>query len=161
MTTTNGPTGRAGWLVCAVMLWGLAGCNPYQMRGVVVEGAASAIRVVDKDDPRLRDGAGLPMAVINVAIDPDRLSRKQMPRTLSEVDGTFAVPIDEPGAGYLEYDLRIVVRRNGYNTATQDLRLPGPGQRLLVTLVNGKDRYKPEPPNLRDETLKMGEPYMQ
>jgi len=160
MTITDGPKGWAGPLLGAVILCGLAGCNPYSMRGVVVEGAASAIRVVDKDDPRLGEGYGLPMATIDVAIDPDRLSRKQLPPALSEVDGTFAVPVDEPGAGYLEYDLRVVVRREGYNTATRDLRLPGPGQRLLVTMVSGEDTYQPEPPDLKDETLKMGEPYI-
>ncbi len=161
MKTIDRPWRWATKLMCFVMLSGLAGCSQYQMRGVVIEGAVSAIRVVDEDDPRLTQEPGLPLAVIEVTLDPDRLSRKHFPRTLSDVDGTFAVTIDEPGAGYLEYAVRVVVRRTGHNSAIQDLQVPGPKQRLLVTLVNGEDKYKPEPPDIMDETLKMGEPYMQ
>jgi hypothetical protein len=147
-------------LVCAVMLCGLGGCSQYQLRGVVIEGATSSIRVVDENDPRLTEGFGLPTASIEVTLDPDRLSRKQLPREVSDVDGTFAVTVDEPGAGYLEYDIRVVVRRTGHDTATQSLRLPGPKKRLLVTLVSGEDTYKPDPPDVMEETIKMGEPYM-
>lgn len=147
--------------LCLVLLGLLpAGCNSYQLRGVVVEGAVSAIMIVDKTDPRLADGDGLPMAVIDVALDPDRLSREPLPRGISNVDGSFAIPVDKPGAGYLEYDVRVLVRRSGYNTAVQDLRIPGPNKRLLVTLVNGEDHYRPEPENVLDETLRMGEPFM-
>jgi len=148
-------------MFCLLMIVGLSGCASYQMQGVVIEGAVSTMRVVDKDDPRLTQGYGMPMATIEVTLDPGRISRKMLQRALSDVDGTFAVPVDEPGAGFLEYDVRVVIRRTGYNTATQDLRLPGPDQRLLVTLVSGEDTYKPDPPDLMEETLEMGEPYMQ
>ena len=155
-------TRHAITLIAALpILLALAACSPYQMQGTVIEGAVSTIRVVDKDDPRLTQGYGMPMASIEVTLDPDRLSRKALQRALTEVDGTFAVPVDEPGAGYLEYPMRVIVRRSGYNTATQDMLMPGTNQRLLITLVNGEDQYKPEPPDLMDETLKMGEPYMQ
>jgi len=138
----------------------LGGCGAYQMRGVVIEGASSTVRVVDEDDPRLTQGQGLPMATIEVMLDPNRLSRKALPSGRSDVYGRFAIPIDEPGAGYLEYDVRVIVRRSDHDTATQALRIPGPHQRLLVTLVNGKDQYEPDPPDVMEETLKMGEPYM-
>lgn len=160
MRTINRPQGWAFTLLCAVMLSGLAGCTQYQMRGVVVEGAVSDILVVNEDDPRLREGVGLPVAAIDAVLDPDRLSRKPLPRAISDIDGTFAVMVDEPGAGYLDYIVRVVVRRAGHNTAIQDLRVPGPKQWLLVTLVNGEDTYKPQAPDIMDETLKMGEPYM-
>jgi len=161
MKTTNGPM-RLITALCGLLLFaGLNGCEAYRMQGVVVEGAMSTMTVVSKDDPRLTQGNGIPMATIEVTLDPDRLSRKDMQRELSDVNGRFAVPVDEPGAGFLEYDVRIIIQRNGYNTATRDIRLPGSDQRLLVTLVNGEDTYQPEPPDLIDETLEMGEPYMQ
>lgn len=146
-------------VIALACVW-LTGCGRYSMRGVVVEGAASMIRVVDAKDPRLSRGYGLPLATIEATLDADRLSRKPLPREVSEVDGTFAVPVDEAGAGFLEYDIRMVVRRPGYNTAIADLRVPGPNQRLLVTLAKGDDSYKEDPPDVLDETLKMGEPYM-
>ncbi len=160
MKTINGLRHWAACILCLTILSGLTGCSPYQMQGIVIEGAVSTIRIVDKDDPRLTEGFGIPMVSIDVTLDPDRLSRKPLQRALTDVGGTFAVTVDEPGAGYLEYTVRIVVRRDGYNTATHDLLLPGSNQRLLVTLVNGEDTYKPEPPSIMDETLQMGEPYM-
>ena len=155
--------GRYRWmallLVC-VLSAGLTGCGQYQMRGVVVEGAVSTIRVVNEDDPRLLEGYGLPMATIDATLDPERLSRKQLPRGVSEVDGTFGIPVDETGAGYLDYYARVIVRRAGYDTAVENIRVPGPHQRLLVTLARGEDRYKPDEPDVLSETLEMGKPYM-
>lgn len=159
---------RAGTLSCRWMIFifvcvlsaGLCGCEQYQMRGVVVEGAVSTIRVVKDDDPRLLEGYALPMATIDATLDAERLSRKQLPRGISDVDGTFGVPVDEAGAGYLNYYARVIVRRAGYDTAMENVRVPGPGQRLLVTLARGEDRYKPEEPDVLSETLEMSKPYM-
>lgn len=151
------------WLAlisACVLSAGLSGCGQYQMRGVVVEGAVSTIRIVGEDDPRLLEGHGLPMATIDATLDPERLSRKQLPRGISDVDGTFGVVVDETGAGYLDYYARVIVRRAGYDTAVENIRVPGPRQRLLVTLARGEDRYKPDEPNVLDETLEMSKPYM-
>lgn len=147
-------------LAVGALLAGLCGCGQYRMRGVVVEGAVSMIRVVEEDDPRLLEGHGLPMASIDATLDAERLSRKQLPRDISDVDGTFGIRVDEAGAGYLEYYARVIVRRAGYDTAIENIRVPGPHQRLLVTLARGEDRYKPDAPDVLDETLEMSEPYM-
>lgn len=160
MNTITGYRRGFGLLVVCMASVVLLGCGQYQMRGVVVEGAVSMIRVVDEDDPRLQEGYGLPLATVESTLDADRLSRKQLPREYSDVDGTFGVPVNETGAGYLDYYVRVIVSKAGYDTAIEDLRVPGPKQRLLVTLMRGKDRYKPDPPSIMDETLKMGEPYM-
>ncbi len=138
-----------------------AGCTQYQMQGVVVEGMVSSIRVLDKDDPRLLEGYPLPMAMVESTLDADRLNRKTLPRAISDVDGSFVVPVDETGAGYLDYYIRIVVRKAGYDTAITDMRIPGPDKLIFVTLARGEDKYKPEPEDLLEETMKMGEPYMQ
>jgi len=147
-------------LLACVLLAGPTGCGQYQMRGVVVEGSVSTIRIVKDDDPRLLEGYGLPMATIDATLDPERLSRKQLPRGISDIDGTFGVPVDEAGAGYLDYYVRVIVRRAGYDTAMENIRIPGPSQRLLVTLARGEDRYKPDGPEVLSETLEMGKPYM-
>jgi hypothetical protein len=160
MNTIIGYRRWRGLLVVCLASAVLCGCGRYQMRGVVVEGAISTIRVMDENDPRLLEAYGLPLATIEATLDAERLSRKQLPRGISDVDGTFVVPVDEPGAGYLDYYVRVIVQKAGYDTAVQNLRVPGPKQRLLVTLSRGADRYKPDAPDLMDETLKMGEPYM-
>jgi len=145
--------------LCLTLLL-IVGCERYQMRGVVLEGAISTIRVVELDDPRLQDGYPLPLATVDGTLDADRLSRQPLPRCYTEVDGSFAVPVDEAGAGYLDYYVRVIVQKPGYDSAVQDLRVPGPKQRLLVTLSRGPDQYKPDPEDIVDETLRMGEPYM-
>ena len=149
-----------GLFVLCLTGWGLLGCSPYQMRGVVLEGAVSRIRVVAEDDPRLLDGYPLPLALIECTLDADRLNRKDLPEDMTDVDGTFAITVDEAGAGYLEYYVRVVVRKSGYDTAVQNLRVPGPKQRLLITLTRGSDSYKPDPKDVMEETLELGEPYM-
>jgi len=148
------------WLVLCAVLAAMTGCGAYQMRGVVIEGAASTIRIVDQDDPRLLEGYALPMATVDAALDADRLNRKQLPRDITAVDGSFSIPVNETGAGYLNYYARIVVRRNGYNTAVGDIRIPPPDKRVLVTLAPGEDRYRSKSQDVVDETMKMGEPYM-
>lgn len=160
MRASIGPLHWFALLVLCASTVGLCGCGTYQMRGVVVEGAVSMIRIVDEDDPRLLEGHGLPMATIDATLDAERLHRKQLTRDISDVDGTFSVSVDEAGAGYLDYYARVVVRRVGYDTAVQDIRIPGPHQRLLVTLARGQDSYKPEAPDVVDETLEMSQPYM-
>ncbi len=147
-------------LVLCLLCTLLTGCGQYQMQGVVVEGAQSRIMVVSQDDPRLLEGYGLPLALIECTLDADRLNRKELPSGLSDVDGTFAITVDEAGAGYLDYYVRMIVRKSGYDTAIQDLRIPGPKQFVLVTLARGEDRYQKEPTDVMDETLEMGEPYM-
>ena len=149
-----------GWLAVCVLSLLACGCGQYQMQGVVVEGSVSAIRVVEQDDPRLLEGYGLPLATVEATLDADRLSRKMLPRGFSDVDGTFSVPVEETGAGYLDYYVRVIVRKVGYDTAVTDLRIPGPKQLLLVTLARGQDTYEPEAPDMLDETIKMSEPYM-
>lgn len=149
-----------GGLALCLAIALVAGCGTYQMRGVVVEGSISRIRVVSEDDPRLKEGYALPLALVECTLDADRLSRKELPQGMTDVDGTFAVPVDETGAGYLDYYVRVVVRKSGYDTAVQNLRVPGPKQRLLVTLAHGVDQYKPKPKDMMDETLELSEPYM-
>jgi len=125
-----------------------------------MEGAVSRVLIVDEEDPRLGDGYALPLVVIEATLDADRLSRKDLPTAFTEVDGTFALPVDETGAGYLDYYARIIVRKNGFNTLVDDIRIPAPDKRLLITLARGGDRYVPDPKDLMEETLEISEPYI-
>ena len=160
MNETSRYRWRAGLLTVCVMSLLLGGCAVYEMQGVVLEGTVSTIRIVDADDPRLLEGYSLPLATVETTMDAERLSRQPLPRDVSDADGTFAVPVDEPGAGYLDYYVRMVVRKVGYDTAVEDFRVPGPNQRVLVTLARGQDTYVPEAKDVLEETLERGEPYL-
>lgn len=126
-----------GTLACVAAL-ACAACS-YALKGRVVEGDASYAVVVSSDDLRLSEGRGLTGASLNVEIDPMKLNRKSVGRTVSGVNGMFEVPVDEVGAGLLDYDAAVFVRRKGCEPAEGYFKLPGGSKRLLVVLCPGKD----------------------
>lgn len=127
---------RIGWLL-AVAVLGVAGCSPYQLRGVVLEGSVDMIEVVNADDPRL-ERFGVPGASVQVLLDPDRLSPKTIGRGSTNGDGQFALPINETGAGFLLLDVEVLVGAEGFSGTSQEMVLPGGKQRLVVTLKRGQ-----------------------
>ncbi len=155
---TGGRRRWVGMMVCAAALL-IGGCGGYQLRGKVVPGPASNIQVVNKDDPRL-NRPGMPGASVSVMIDPEQLNREDAGSTAADVDGGFALPIDAVGAGFLEYDVQVVSRLNGYSPAVRTIRLPGSDKRLLITLAPGDDRHESGYHDIVDETRRLGEPMM-
>lgn len=127
-------------LVVAAWLVPMGGCEGYALRGRVVQGHASFVQVVSADDPRLEEGDGIAGASVHVQKDPGRLNRETMARGQSGVDGSFELAIDEFGAGVLEIDIGVFVRRKGFDPAEAYFRLPGSGKRVLVILAPGRDR---------------------
>ena len=151
------------WTLVAVVLsiLPLAGCSKYALRGKVVDGPVSSIMVVDQHDPRLQQ-PGLNGASVEVIVDPASLGRKRLPVVTSEDDGTFAAPVGEPGAGFLQYDIRVLSQMKGRQTAERELPLPGSDKRLLIVLSPGRDTHQREgdPNAFLKETLEMSEPYL-
>lgn len=137
----------------------LGGCSPYQMQGVVIEGTNPGIEIVDRHDLRLEQ-VGVPSVEIEVRLDPDRFNPELIGRGQSDRDGRFAVPISEPGAGFLILDVRLIATRERYLTQTERFDLPGSGKRVLITMQGGKDRKTLEDPDILDRTLKDAEPYL-
>jgi len=151
------------WIYRSVWLMGLtilSGCSPYALRGKVVPSAnkLSAIVVVEADDPRL-DWPGMGTTRIRATIDPDRLSRQDAGQTQADFDGWFSLPIDQAGAGLLEYDVLIVGQLKGYASASQKMSLPASDKRVLILLAPGDHRYTPPYDDIVNETLKLSEPY--
>lgn len=139
----------------------LTGCSGYQLRGKVVDGPTSMVMVVDEHDPRLNQ-AGLEGASVEVTVDPRSLGRKRLPAVTSEGDGSFAVPIGEVGAGFLQYDVRVLARLAGRQSAEDEMALPGGDKRLLIILAPGQDTYQPTggADDFLNETLEMSRPYL-
>ena len=148
----------AALIVLAALL--SAGCASYRLQGKVIEGGTPAVLVVEKDDPRLNE-PGIAGTVLEVTIDPNRLSASDAGADVSDLQGEFAIPIGEFGAGLLEYDARVIARLRGYQTTNRTIRLPGSNKRLLVILSPGQDNGSaPAKQNVIDETLKWSEPYL-
>ena len=153
------PSSRLQLAVFTCLVAAIAGCKTYQLAGKVVAGPASTVQVVDRDDPRL-DQPGIDGALIEVMIDPDTLSRKPGGTTTTSGDGGFQLPITEGGAGFLQYDVRLIARLTGFTPAVETFRLPAGRKRLLITLAPGKNNYLPPKNDLLEETMEMSRPYL-
>ena len=139
-------TRRVFLIVCLTLTgWGMVGCGEgvgYQLRGRVVPGPTPAVVVVDADDPRLGGPDGLSGAVLTVTLDPRSLGRKQIGTGVTKPDGTFEIPIEEFGAGFLEHEIAVLARAAGYVSAENAVELPSSRKRVLVILTPGRDRHK-------------------
>lgn len=156
-------------MLAAVSLALVACGGGYQLRGKVISGQATSVSVVDEHDPRL-DEPGLAGASIRAVLDPREMSQKPLPAATTAGDGTFEVPVREPGAGLLKYTVQVMGGRSGYQTAADTFPLPGGDKRVLITLSPGRDAFRGQTPGgpgapgqadqFLEETLRMSEPYM-
>lgn len=119
-----------GWLLLASFL---AGCGTYQLRGKVVAGEQSAVRVVDGDHPAFQR-AGLKDVRVECVIDPQSLGKESLPVQRTTRKGWFTVPVDVFGAGVLLYDVEVVAKDGAHAPASRIFRLPPRNKRLLITL---------------------------
>lgn len=119
----------------------LGACSAHQVRGVVVVGQQSSVQLVHKSDPRL-EGEPVAGANISAIIDPQSLDRSRLPAVLSDPLGAFAIPVDEFGAGWLDYELGILARRDSFAPAEGFVKLPGGDTRVLIVLAPGRDTHR-------------------
>lgn len=137
-----------GTLILLVLpLLAAGGCQPHMLQGRVISGPISSVYVVPKSDTRLQQGQPVSMAHVQFTLDPNSLGLKRLGTHATEQNGEFAVPIDEFGAGLLEYELGVVARRRGFNSANMVVPFPSSDKRLLIILASGRDQYQsPEDP---------------
>ena len=81
---------------------------------------------------------GVPNVALRLMLDPTSAGRKVVGETVSGGAGEFSIPVDETGAGFLQYDVALGARRRGFETAEGFFRLPKSGKRILVTLTPGE-----------------------
>ncbi len=119
----------------------LAGCKPYEIVGIVVpaRGEPAGVRVVGQSDARLEQ-TGIPGANVQLTLDPDTLRPIRLGSVTADDQGRFRMPVDETGAGFLEYELGIYARARGFSPTLGQLRLPGASKRLVVIMEPGVDR---------------------
>lgn len=135
----------------------LVGCNRYQVRGKAIEGPMPAVVVVSKNDPRL-DRPGVAGAVIQLTLDPQQLNARRVGADVTDMDGSFAIDVEDFGAGLLEYDAGVAARLTGYQPSIDNLRLPQIGQRLLVIMAPGEEGAAPPQESVLEETMRITEP---
>lgn len=135
-------------MLAAMAVVCLVGCETYQLRGRVVRGGTPMMLIVDADDPQL-EGPGVSGAHIDLTLDPDSLGRKSLDSGRSGPNGDFAIPIDEFGAGTLEYKIGAIVRQTGYAPVSGKFIMPGDDRRLLIVMRRGQD-HEVDPSNQLD-----------
>jgi hypothetical protein len=142
-----------GWLMPLVVLAMAAmagGCASYAVRGAVIGGSQSMVVLVSKDDPRVKVANGLTDVSLSFSLDPRSLGSKPLGATVTRADGTFEMPVDVFGAGTLEYELGVLARGAGYDSAQGTVPMPSGDQRVLVIMARGRDRYVVPDDPLRD-----------
>ncbi len=125
----------------ALSLVAMAGCESYALRGTVISGNESMVTLVSDDDPRL-DLQGMSGVTLDFRLDPQSLGSKSLGQSVTQPDGAFKMPIDVFGAGTLEYQLGVLARSPGYNSAQGVVKMPGGHERLLIILAKGHDQYR-------------------
>ncbi len=135
-------------------LVGQAGCQTYVLHGKVTRGSISVMSLVEPDDPRLAE-PGVPNVQVAVHRDPGRLAIRLTGRALSDARGSFAVELDEFGAGWMDEEWLVIATRRGFETAQLQLRIPSrtDPRRLLIILAPGIS----EVPDLRDDLIEQYE----
>ncbi len=142
----------------------LGGCVG-KVQGRVVEGPYPAVLIVDRDDARLageaaaRGELGISAARIELVLDAGTLRARQIGLGQADADGRFSIDVDAFGAGFLEDDVQVLARRPGYGPTLETIRIPSSRKRLLIVMTpgSGGDRRSE---HFLDETLRMGQPYM-
>ena len=126
----------------------LPGCG-YRLDGKVVDGF-SGVSIGRADDPDARK-SGIGGATVELVREPDTMNRTVAARATSDASGRFTLEVNGFGAGWMEEQWLIRVRRSGFETIETDVQLPRePKDRLaIVTMARGKSRPFREPENSR------------
>lgn len=138
MTTVSRALGA---ILCAGAT--LGGCASYSLEGRVIPGESSFVAIVDSSDTRL-DTRGVSNVEIQLWTDPERPNRELIASTMSGPDGSFSIPVQEVGAGFLQYDVALVARASGYAITEHAFRLPSNSRRALVIMRPGTPGQMPE-----------------
>lgn len=159
-------TSASAWVLAALVICSAGCANEYALHGRVIEGpagAAPSVTIVSSNEERLTmtdsSGAG---ATIELWIDEDSPKRQQMPSVVADGQGYFTMPVTVTGAGFLEYEARLIARRSGHQSADATFALPGGGGQVLVILPRGADRSRVGPTSdPLEDALRDGRRYME
>lgn len=122
--------------LAAVVAAFLTGCGGPVLEGKVVLGGMSGAELVAEGDPALQQ-PGLAGASIVVIRDPGRPNAETVARSASRADGTFRIPVEAFGAGWMSEEWQIIASKPGDATSEYRGPLPHPGDRMLFMLAPG------------------------
>jgi hypothetical protein len=130
----------AAVFACVFALGGCSGSGSYMLEGRVVRSDAgeSFMTFVAPDDPRLAQ-SGVANVKIVVERDPTKLGRSTAATAIAAGDGSFAIPLSQFGAGWMDEHWGIRASRAGYSTVDSILALPRAkdAMQLLIMISPG------------------------
>ena len=126
----------------------LAGCA-YRLEGKVVEGLNGA-QVTDASNADAQRG-GIPGASVELIRDPQRPTRQRVAQANADKNGRFVLTVESFGAGWMQEQWELRVRRSGYENIQEEIDLPSSpdGRLLLVGLTRGRATPFTEPASSR------------
>lgn len=132
------------WLLLVIML-PAGGCASGRIEGVVTSGAFADLRVVSAAELE-RQPQGVSNAMVTLLIDPSRPGSKRVGPVRTDHNGRFSIRTDVVGAGFLEYELGVLVQAEGLSRFYDQIPMPGSGRKLLVVMSDGPDGLRRSPP---------------
>jgi len=134
---------------CFIVL-AVGGCGGHVLSGKVVSGGFSGGDLVSERDARLTQ-EGMGGVSILVIRDADRARPETVARGTSRPDGSFRIPVESFGAGWMLESWKIVAAKRGEATAEYRGPLPSGDERLLFLLAPGT--YDPAAESVRSSLL--------
>ncbi|MCH2144023.1 MAG: hypothetical protein MK082_02635 [Phycisphaerales bacterium] len=127
-------------LLLASMLL-VVGCSTHPaLKGRVVEAGNGSMEFVSiqDGDPGMIVGRGVTGARIEIVRDPKGLNRKVVARGSSRQDGTFEIPIEAFGAGWMEEEWLFRCTHPNYQMVEFVDALPGGGSSRVLRIDIGQ-----------------------
>lgn len=123
-------------LSVAISILLAGGCGGPALEGKVVLGSMAGAELVAEGDQALTQ-PGVAGASIVVVRDPGRPNAETVARGSSRADGTFRIPVEAFGAGWMSEEWQVVASKAGDATSEYRGPLPRSGDRLLFMLAPG------------------------
>lgn len=124
--------------LAAASIVSVTACSGYSMSGRVVEGDFGSISFIAAG---ASDELEVPIegATVSLIRDPESLGREEVARATTRADGSFLMPVEAFGAGYLQEQWLVRVRHPQYQIVESFTGLPkeDSGLELLVIMPQG------------------------
>ena len=130
---------RALLLLASMILF--VGCSTHPaLKGRVVETGNGSMEFISiqEGDPGMIAGRGVTGARIEIVRDPKGLNRKVVARGSSQQDGTFNIPIEAFGAGWMEEEWLFRCTHPNYQMVELVDVLPGVGSSRVLQVNIGQ-----------------------
>lgn len=124
------------WLLALSLAWA-GGCASGRIEGVVVRAERPGLTMLPADQ-RTDDLDVLPRAQVTMLVDPRSGRPERSGPVYTDDTGRFSIPVRAPGAGFLEYDLGVLVRVPGWGDFYDEIPFPSRRGIMVINVPRGQ-----------------------